>query len=42
MLEQKRLDTVVVWGRDWRGRDESRESCIVVQGRDSAGSPKGS
>ena len=42
MLEQKRLNTEVIWGRDWRGIEERRESYTVVQGRDPAGSPKGS
>lgn len=42
MLEPKRLDTAVLWGRDWRGIEESRELCTVVQGRDPAGSLKGS
>lgn len=41
-LSRWKLDMAVIQGRDWRGIEESRELCTVVQGRDPAGSPKGS
>ena len=41
-MSRWKLDTAVIRGRDWRGIEESRELCTVVQGRNPAGSPKGS